>query len=317
MSNNIAYTPSSTERYSSGIGHIVVLSEELMSREKYIVDCYKNSCVSIYIEGEGVHHRVNCSPDTFNWIYFPEDYKKVGTTIVWVFDKLKGLMYVVSSLVGGSNFETAKEHDFRFIRRFDDNFVEIVGNPKSKKLDISVHSDKGSELNIFVTDKEREAKFNIHVNGDIKVKAKQSMRFLSQEDFVIEVENENWVDEKSILQVTPGSIGHETSNMSTVVWERKVTKVANKTESLRTKNTIIEELPEEMSIKTDKLKLNTGKEKMVLGDSLSRFLEEFVIEVSNAEVVTPMGRMPLHNKREIMSHVMKLRKLFSRHGYLS
>ena len=130
--SNIAKQPSQEIRYSSGIGYVVIPDSRILSRDNYIVDCYKNSWVSIYIENEGTRERVHCDISTFNSIYFPEKYKELGTTVVWVFDKLKGLIYIVSTLISSSNYEHMNEYDFKLIKRYVEEIEKIKGNSTIK-----------------------------------------------------------------------------------------------------------------------------------------------------------------------------------------
>lgn len=316
-SNNISFTPSSETRYSSGIGYVVLPDNSKISREEYIIDCYKNSWVSLYIEGEGIKDRVNCDVNTFNWIYFPEKVGQYGTAIVWVFDQIKGIIYATSTLPGGSNYEHANEHDFRFIRRYKDSFVEIRGNPKSNKMNFVVHSIEGSELNISVTDRSKKSKFNILVNGDLYVKTNKKTNFFSHESFEVEVQSEEEEENKSKFSIYEESIREQSNTRTLTIWEKLIVKLSSISNPLRKKTSILDMSPEKSMFKTDRFIINTGKEKMVLGDSLVHFLEEFVIEVSNIQVATPMGLMPIMNKRKIAAFTMKLRKLLSRHGFLS
>lgn len=315
--NNISTSFADTTRLSGGIGSVSLPPKEYISREEYIYDCYKNGWVSIYIEGEGLKERVNCDINSFNWIYFPEEEGKLGSTVVWVSDPIKGLIYIVAVLSGGTHYESATEDSFRFIRRVDKNFVEITGNPKEKYLNLVLHSDRDSTLNINVTDDKKTSKLNIFVNGELKVKTNTSIDFLTHEEFRVTVEDEDNSDYRSRLLIKDRMIQQESYSELHSIWERFLLKVSNRGQTSRKKNSIIDVVPEKISMRTNRFEINTGKEKMVLGDSLIKFLEELIIEISESEVSTPMGLIPLYNKRKIASFTLKLRKLLSRHGFLS
>lgn len=315
--NNISQTPSEEIRYSSGIGYVAVPKESLISRREYILDCYKNGWVTIFIEGEGLKQRVLCDTDCFNWIYFPKDYKQVGTPVVWVFDKLQGNIYITSTLTGGGNYEHGEENGFRLVRKLGSNFVEISGNSEKNYLNLVVHSDTGSSLDIGVTDPKEKSKLNISVSGDSTIRTTGTTQFINHKKFSSLVEDPKDELIRSFSEIFKDKINDSTFSYFIEAFEQYVLRVGGKKERSKKKVSILDIKPENITVKTDKFRINNGVEKMVLGDTLKELLDEIIKEVSEIQVISPMGLTPIFNKAQILSLSLKTSKILSRHGYLN
>ena len=55
---------------------------------------------------------------------------------------------------------------------------------------------------------------------------------------------------------------------------------------------------------------------MVLGNALKELLDDFILEVSKIQVITPMGITPIYNKPQILALQMKTKKILSKFGFL-
>ncbi len=202
MGNNIGFEPSGLDRYSAGIGNIIIPSN-VEDRNTYILDCLNNGWVSLYVEGEQIRDRVVCSQEVFNRISFPKEKGELGNIVVWVNDPLKGQMYGVAVLVSPSDFEGTIENSFSLIKKFENNFVEITGNPEKKLLNLTVNGDTNASINLNIGTNDSTGKLNINVKGSVNIQTESGFNISDLTQLGLKVGNKK---KSTVVTITDSKV---------------------------------------------------------------------------------------------------------------
>jgi hypothetical protein len=328
-SDSVSRQPSNTERYSSGIGYVVLPNESDIKRQDYIYNCLKNCNLTIFIEGEGNRNNVPASQQIFNDIIFPDKFGQLGSRVVWINDPLLGQIYVVAIIGSSAGYKRQEEDSFRLVRQLGDSFVEITGNSKTGSISVGAYAKKPTNITISATDKTGNSNINFRVTGNHTTKASKNIEEISNVKNIRKVEDEKILDDFSYEEITTKKIESQTFRHFINALEKfklsvgedftKISSIEVDEDFVRIIATQFLNLSgsENVKIKTKKLQLNGGEEAMVLGNILKEMLDDLIQEISKIQVVTPMGLMPIYNKAQVVSFMLKTKKILSRYGFLN
>ncbi len=280
---NIGTVPDESELYPAGIAYVVIPVD--VDRDKYIIECYKTSTVSIFSEYNGFSNRVPVDKHTLNFIVFPENIADFGSAVSYKCDLIHR-----RPIVDGIYFKTdelcdLQENQFKFKRMLDENLVEIVGSPQGKYLGLNVSVDKGGEVYVNVKSKDSSGKINITVDGECNITSLSDTTLKQNGKLSIVTVNKNDDEEYTAIQHT----STDTTKFSATD-----------------------------NIYTSKLNINDGNQNFILGQLFKAFMKDFITEVSNSTVTTDMGQMPLLNKAKIANYATEdnLNKFLSTIGFI-
>lgn len=327
-SSSVSRMPFPDTRYSSGVGYIHLPSSKDISRENHIYDCLQNSCVTVYIEGEGQKHQVPISVNLLNDIVFPEKYGQHGSRVVWVNDPLIAQIYVVAVLATTPGYIRQEEHSFRFVRRFNSGFVELTGDANTNSINVSTYSPTATKINFSATDLEDSSEIVFRVTGKVSTISSQEITSKSNSRIKLTVEDKKEEKDKSFIDVQVNKIQSKTKQQAidvledlfiTVGSESKQTSIQMDEDSVIL-DTIEVEIKgsEKITLNSKKVIINEGSQAMVLGDKLKDLLDSFIDKVSDAVILTPTGPGSIDPSSKVQIKALKLKTKFllSKVGFL-
>lgn len=278
---NLGIRVDSGEKYASGIAYIVIPSD--IDRDVYIRECYKSSTVSIYSEHNGYNNRVSIDKYSLNFIEFPLAVGKFGTPVSFSVHPVMNMPVINGVFFNTDELSELEEHQFKFKRKLDENFVDISGSPKGKYVGVNVSVDEGGEVYINVRSRDLSGKVNIHSDGDVNIVATNNVRLTQYNKFECITASTEDDSEYSVHEQT--STEESFSN--------------NK-----------------HNIYTDKLNINEGEEPFVLGKKFAAFMKDFIDQVGSITTTTALGQMEILNKAQVLEFKNKVDDLLSEIAFI-
>lgn len=249
----------------SGVGYIVI--PRGVNTAEYVQRCYRNHSVSISGGYDSTYmHGVKITEEALNKIKFPDNDDGLGSPVVWLRDSFTNRAIVIgtlktageSNMVQGSQQRLVQETAQSVVEMFLDALncsinISAQGNeniPAVINLKASSGTDAGDVVNIISKDR---------INADgrhIKVNL--------TEDFELTINN----GEEDIIHI----VGNEEELHITDHFKNEA---------------IFNE--ENVQILTTKFNIGTGKEQMVLGNTLINLLSQLIDAILNMTVLTHVG----------------------------
>jgi len=251
---------------SAGVGFVVVPSE--VDRVQYINDCYRTNTLTInggkgYGYFSGVHADINVMQN----IKFPTDEENRGTPVVWVKDAVSQLPVIVAVLRKQGDYYYLDENQYRLKRGTETRNVEIFVDGNTAGLDITVLGDKDEPANIDIklSSENADSVLNVSCDNEINIIGNKSVNVVTNQKATLKVKEKG--EEKMSLSYELG-VGLEYKDE----FENEV--VAKKGE---------------VNIISKKINHNSGKEPMVLGNTLAELLDETLKAIQAITVISPVG----------------------------
>lgn len=237
----------------TGIGSagvgFVVVPSEV-DRVQYINDCYRTNTLTINGgKGYGYFSGVHADINVMQCIKFPTDEENRGTPVVWVKDAVSQLPVIVAVLRKQGDYYSLDENQYRLKRGTETRNVEIFVDGNTAGLDITILGDKEEPANI-----------------DIKLSSENSDSVLN-----VSCDNEiNIIGNKSVNVVSNSDVKVSIKDKGDVL-------------------TFIEAKKEQVNIVSKQIIHSSGKEHMVLGDTLAQLLKDMLSAIMKITVPTPVG----------------------------
>ena len=237
----------------TGIGSagvgFVVVPSEV-DRVQYINDCYRTNTLTINGgKGYGYFSGVHADINVMQNIKFPTDEENRGTPVVWVKDAVSQLPVIVAVLRKQSEHYYLDENQYRLKRGTETRNVEIFVDGNTAGLDITVLGDKDEPANI-----------------DIKLSSENADSVLN-----VSCDNEiNIIGNKSVNVVSNSDVKVSIKDKGDVL-------------------TFIEAKKEQVNIVSKQIIHSSGKEHMVLGDTLAQLLKDMLSAIMKITVPTSVG----------------------------
>ena len=249
----------------SGVGYIVI--PRGVNTAEYVQRCYRNHSVSISGGYDSTYmHGVKITEEALNKIKFPENDDGLGSPVVWLRDSFTNRAIVIgtlktageSNMVQGSQQRLVQETAQSVVEMFLDALnctinISAQGNeniPAVINLKASSGTDAGDVVNIISKDR---------INADGR-----HMKVNLTEDFELTINN----GEEDIIHI----VGNEEELHITDHFKNEA---------------IFNE--ENVQILTKKFNVGTGKEQMVLGNTLIDLLSQLIDAILNMTVLTHVG----------------------------
>lgn len=249
----------------SGVGYIVIPKD--VNTAEYVQRCYRNHSVSISGGYNSTYmHGVKITEEALNKIKFPDNDDGLGSAVVWLRDSFTNRAVVIgtlktageSNMVQGSQQRIVQETAQSVVEMFLDALnctinISAQGNeniPAVINLKASSGTDAGDVVNIISKDR-------VNVDG-------RHMKVNLTEDFELTINN----GEEDILHL----VGNEEELH--IIDRFKNEAIFNE---------------ENVQILTTKFNVGTGKEQMVLGNTLIDLLSQLIDAILNMTMLTHVG----------------------------
>lgn len=273
----------------SGIGFIVVPDDNI--RQQYIDDCYRTSTVTINGGfGYGYISAVKILPDVLQKIRFPLKSKERGTPVLWLRENFSNRPIVIGIISEEGYTNLLKENQNRFVQEIDGKTVEIFQDANSATLNINVvgKSDTPANINIKVASGSEDSVVNIDSDGKVNVSA-NDFTAIARNTFNIFLKD------------------GKNDELISLIGDSEKMEFKDKFGNVITSN------EENVNITVaGKFNVNSGKEPMVLGQTLVDLLSEILDAIKQITVVTPVGTSSVPvNIASFTSAQQKLKNILS------
>lgn len=248
-----------------GVGWLVV--PEGSDRKTFIEDCYRTQTVSINGgEGYGCFSAVPCPQNVLENLVFPVEDNR-GTPVIWVRDGISRLPLIVGWLRKEGDHYSLGEHQWRISRGEGMKNVDIFVDGVTSTLLINVlgDSEEPANVDIVLSSSNKDSTFTLSTDNEINVNAAKRISLSTNSEVNLSVDEKGVT--KGQLRYVLGTGWELTDEFGNVI---------------RTSDGLLE-------IIGDKINHNSGKEPMVLGETLTDILSQLIGAITAITVPTPQG----------------------------
>ncbi len=249
----------------SGVGFIVIPDDN--NREGYINDCYRTMSVTMnggY--GYGYISNVKILGDVLQQIKFPLKSTDRGTPVFWVRENFSNRPIIIGIIPEGNYTNLLTEGQGRYVQQVGERVVEVFEDATNGVLNISVVSDAEHPANVRIkaSSGTPESVLEVESDGIVRVSGNE-VESSARENFKIVLKNS--VDDEVI------NIEGNKEGINVTAQDLTVNVDCG-----------------EINLKTgDKLNLDSGKEPMVLGETLKGILEDILKAIQAMTFMTSVG----------------------------
>ena len=169
-----------------GIGIVILPFKQ--DREKYIKQCYRSRRVNLLLETGTVAVNCNVIESAIQDIKFPEDFKKLGSQVIYLTERINQTPYVIGVLDKIYDRVNCEENGFNFSRDIGKSRVNVIGKANGE-LHLNVESTEGSLIKINSIGEESEIELNCE--GSVKVNGGGSVEINSTSEI-----HSNFINER-------------------------------------------------------------------------------------------------------------------------
>lgn len=255
---------------SAGVGYVVIPNG--VDRAEYVENCYRTQTVTIQGGyGYGQFGMVHVSQGAMQEIEFPsgdEGADPYGSAVVWIRDDSTRAPIIIATIRRQNAYYELGEGVRRFaVGMGNGSSVEMYMNRDgSLKISVIGSTDSSANIAVKVSGPNADSKITLDCDNEIIINSGKKIQITTPG--TIEA---RWVDdqleEKTVIRFEPGK-GLEYKDE----FENQITAEDGK-----------------VNVTSKEISHNEGSEPMVLGDSLSDFIGEFIDAVMKLTVVTPAG----------------------------
>ena len=149
-------------------GYIILPSD--VDRTAFIEQCYRWERVSVLVEGGGgIVHECYISREALRDVEFPDTSSDLGSCILFLTNAHNGQPMIFGVLSKEDESQLLREGYFKLSKIYQGNSVTISGDAKSGVMNLSVDGGELTQLNISVSNKNKDAVINLRCQGDIKL----------------------------------------------------------------------------------------------------------------------------------------------------
>lgn len=274
----------------SGVGFVVVPDDA--GREDYVQTCYRTMTVTInggY--GYGYISNVKILEPVLQQIKFPLKATERGTAVFWVRENFTNRPVIVGIIPDGNYTNLLTEGQGRMAQVVGERVVEVFEDATNGVLNISVVGDAEHPANIRIKASSGTADSAVEVESDGVVRVSGvEVESTARQRFTCALKNT--VDEE-LVTITGDAEAVEYNDQFKTHIRLSEDSVDVETEidvNVEAKDSVITAHGKEINLKTDdKLNLDSGKEPMVLGDTLKGILDDLLKALQAMTVMTPVG----------------------------
>lgn len=249
----------------SGVGYIVI--PKGVNTAEYVQRCYRNHSVSISGGYDSTYmHGVKITDEALNKIKFPENDNGLGSPVVWLRDSFTNRAIVIGTLkiAGESNMVQGSQQ--RLVQETAQSVVEMFLDALNCTINISAQGNENvpAVMNLKASSGTDEGDVVNIISKDRIVTDSRHIKVNLTDDFELTINN----GEDDILNI----VGNE--------------KELHITDHFKNEAIFNEE---NVQILTTKFNVGTGKEQMVLGNTLVDLLSQLIDAILNITVLTHVG----------------------------
>lgn len=253
---------------TAGVGFVVVPSN--IDREQYIKDCYRTNTLSINGGiGYGIFNGVHADNDVMQNITFPTDEENRGTAVVWVRDSISQLPVIVAVLRKQSEYYNLSENQYRLKRHNTDKtrVVELFVDGDTSDFELTVIGDKKqpARVNIKLSSQNKDSVFTLSCDNEINVSSDKKITLESNEQINVQL-TQKGEDKATIKYVVEEGFSYKDEFGNEIICKDN-----------------------EITLKSEKINHNSGKEPMVLGNTLVNILNDLLKAIQQLTVISPVG----------------------------
>ena len=308
----------STSIGQSGVGFVVIPDDE--GREDYIQTCYRTMSVTInggY--GYGYISNVKILGHVLQQIEFPLKATERGTAVFWVRENFTNRPIIVGIIPDGNYTNLLTEGQGRVAQVVGERVVEVFEDATNGILNISVVGDAEHPANIRIkaSSGTTDSVIEVESDGVVRVSAAE-IESIARRKFTTTLKN--LVDEElaSVSGDEEGVEYNDQFNTSVRLSRESVDVTTEVDVNVEAKDSVVNISAKEINLKTDdKLNLDSGKEPMVLGDTLKGILDDILKALQTMTVMTPVGPSSVAvNVADFVSIQAKLQTILSKKSNL-
>lgn len=249
----------------SGIGYIVIPRD--VNTAEYVQRCYRNHSVSISGGYDSTYmHGVKITEEALNKIKFPDNDDGLGSAVVWLRDSFTNRAVVIGTLKTAGESDMIQGSQQRIVQETAQSVVEMFLDALNCTINISA---KGNEnipavINLKASSGTDEGDVVNITSKDYIITDSRHIKVNLTEDFDLTINN----GEEDIIHI----VGNEEELHITDHFKNEA---------------IFNE--ENVQILTAKFNVGTGKEQMVLGNTLVNLLSQLIDAILNMTVLTHVG----------------------------
>jgi len=250
----------------AGIGYIVIPDENL--REQYIADCYRTKTLTINGGlGYSYFYNVPCPPNVLQNIKFPDKGEKRGTAVIWVKHGISGMPIIINWLENANDYYQLKPNQNRKTIGDENRNIEIFtdGNETNFQITLIGDSEFPSKFNIKLNSENADSEFGVYCDNKINITSDNEISLNTNQKFVVNI-NDEGIQKASF--VYDKGVGFTYSDE----FDNKIVAKDG-----------------EVRIESKKINLGSGKEKVVLGNTLVKTLETLIDAITSITSMTPSG----------------------------
>ena len=258
---------------ASGIGFIVVPDDN--ERTDYISNCYRTMTVTMnggY--GYGYIGNVKILAEVLQQIKFPISSSERGTAVFWVRESFTGRPIIVGVIPESNYTNLLTEGQGRYTQQVGERDVERFEDAMNGRMNINVVGDSQHPSNIRIKASSGTTDSLIEIVSDGMIRASgNQIESTARQDFKISLKSQ------------------QDEDLVTVYADRDKTEYRDQFGTEMTMNSDgVTMNADKVNINTsDSLSLDSGKEPMVLGDTLKGILEDILKAIQHLTVMTPVG----------------------------
>lgn len=249
----------------SGVGYIVIPNN--VNTAEYVQRCYRNHSVSISGGYDSTYmHGVKITEEALNKIKFPENDNGLGSPVVWLRDSFTNRAIVIGTLKTAGESNMVQGSQQRLVQETAQSVVEMFLDALNCTINISAQGNENvpAVINLKASSGTDEGDVVNIISKDRIVTDSRHIKVNLTEDFELTINN----GEDYILHI----VGNEEELHITDHFKNEA--IFNK---------------ENVQILTTKFNIGTGKEQMVLGNTLINLLSQLIDAILNMTVLTHVG----------------------------
>ena len=266
----------------SGIGYIVIPKDT--NTAEYVQRCYRNHSVSISGGYDSTYmHGVKITEEALNKIKFPDNDDGLGSAVVWLRDSFTNRAVVIGTLktAGESNMTQGSQQ--RLIQETAQSVVEMFLDALNCTVNINAQGNENipATINLKASSGTAEGDVVNVISKDQIVTDSKHIKINLTNDFELIINN----GEEDIIQI----IGNEKELHILDHFKNEVTMNEENIHIIdHSKNEIITN-KDNVQILTQKFNVGSGKEQMVLGNTLVDLLGQLIDAITSMTVLTHVG----------------------------
>ena len=249
----------------SGIGYIIIPKDA--NTAEYVQRCYRNHTVSISGGYDSTYmHGVKITEEALNKIKFPDNDDGLGSAVVWLRDSFTNRAVVIGTLKTAGESNMVQGSQQRIVQETAQSVVEMFLDALNCTINVSAQGNENvpAVINIKASSRTDEGDVVNIISKDRIVTDSRHIKVNLTEDFELTINN----GEEDIIHI----VGNEEELHITDHFKNEA---------------ILNE--ENVQILTNKFNVGTGKEQMVLGNTLVDLLSQLIDAILNMTVLTHVG----------------------------